>query len=317
MKQSKSLGNSKLYRCLLGWLLILLFPLVLNGCGAFIVAGSAAGAYSYFAGIVTRTYSSGYKKVINGSQSVLIELEADLLEKFGDDLKTTLKGSRKDGTEISVAIEKVGTRLTRVSVRTGVFGVDKVTESELFHQNLEEVIKPRSRTITTLKSTPHKSKKYITDDEPITPETNKREKQAESTEDAPASITDRNTQGSVPIDVSPRLPLHSPIYIFYDDQETAYSGSYRKQLDALIRHLNDSTSTTVDIRGYTDSSGEASENVRLSLLRAEKIKAYLIENNIPADRIIARGFGAQNFLESNETERLRKMNRRVELHFNN
>jgi len=66
------------------------------------------------------------------------------------------------------------------------------------------------------------------------------------------------------------------------------------------------------IEGHTDSVGNDADNMRLSLRRAEKIKAYLAEKmGVPASLLEARGFGENNPVADNNTQAGRQQNRRV------
>ena len=72
----------------------------------------------------------------------------------------------------------------------------------------------------------------------------------------------------------------------------------------------------VSIIGYTDTSGMASYNKRLSLRRAEIVSSKLIELGLSKDRIVAiMGRGENNPAKSNETNEGRGKNRRVEFRF--
>ena len=72
------------------------------------------------------------------------------------------------------------------------------------------------------------------------------------------------------------------------------------------------TSIAVEIRGYTDSQGEADYNLRLSQRRAEAVMNYLINQGIVANRMRALGLGEGNPIDSNDTESGQARNRRVE-----
>ncbi|WP_167760141.1 OmpA family protein [Paraburkholderia pallida] len=50
----------------------------------------------------------------------------------------------------------------------------------------------------------------------------------------------------------------------------------------------------IEVRGYTDRLGSASYNLELSQRRADAVKALLVEQGIPAERIDARGLGEQD-----------------------
>lgn len=72
----------------------------------------------------------------------------------------------------------------------------------------------------------------------------------------------------------------------------------------------------VSIIGYTDTSGVAAYNKRLSLRRAEKVKSKLLELGLSEERILDLvGRGESNPIRSNETEEGREGNRRVEFKF--
>lgn len=68
------------------------------------------------------------------------------------------------------------------------------------------------------------------------------------------------------------------------------------------------------VEGHTDSIGSKERNLALSKLRAESVAKYLMTKfNIPADRIIVKGYGDARPKFPNDTEENRKKNRRVEI----
>lgn len=67
------------------------------------------------------------------------------------------------------------------------------------------------------------------------------------------------------------------------------------------------------VQGYTDSRGNAADNDRLSLKRAQSVRDYLITQGIPADKVTAEGKGANNPVATNDTADGRAENRRVEI----
>jgi outer membrane protein OmpA-like peptidoglycan-associated protein len=56
------------------------------------------------------------------------------------------------------------------------------------------------------------------------------------------------------------------------------------------------------IAGYTDNTGAADANQKLSLDRADAVKTLLVNGGIGADRISAAGFGQDNPIAPNDTE---------------
>jgi outer membrane protein OmpA-like peptidoglycan-associated protein len=69
----------------------------------------------------------------------------------------------------------------------------------------------------------------------------------------------------------------------------------------------------VRLEGHTDGIGKADANQRLSLERAEAVKAALIASGVAARRLDAQGFGGERPVASNDTEEGRAKNRRTEL----
>jgi outer membrane protein OmpA-like peptidoglycan-associated protein len=68
-----------------------------------------------------------------------------------------------------------------------------------------------------------------------------------------------------------------------------------------------------EVAGHTDIAGTPEFNQRLSLTRAETVRDFLISRGVAADRLVARGYGAEFPVASNATEEGRAMNRRVVL----
>jgi outer membrane protein OmpA-like peptidoglycan-associated protein len=68
----------------------------------------------------------------------------------------------------------------------------------------------------------------------------------------------------------------------------------------------------VSIEGHTDSRGKREANVTLSEARAESVRKFLLAAGVPSQRMVAKGFGPDQPVESNETARGRDANRRVD-----
>jgi outer membrane protein OmpA-like peptidoglycan-associated protein len=89
-------------------------------------------------------------------------------------------------------------------------------------------------------------------------------------------------------------------------------GSY-SVLDRLAKSLKDFPDVYIEVRGYTDAIGKADANRRLSQMRAEGIRQYLINQGIDPQRIRALGFGPDNPVGDNRTAAGRAVNRRIEV----
>jgi outer membrane protein OmpA-like peptidoglycan-associated protein len=85
-------------------------------------------------------------------------------------------------------------------------------------------------------------------------------------------------------------------------------------LQSVVPILRRAQGLTVEVAGYTDASGAASDNRRLSRQRAEAVRRWLIGRGIAADRLTAHGYGAADPVASNDTAEGRARNRRIEMH---
>ncbi|MDQ6844439.1 MAG: OmpA family protein [Bacteroidota bacterium] len=84
-------------------------------------------------------------------------------------------------------------------------------------------------------------------------------------------------------------------------------------LDDLVDYLNRKPPERIEIGGHTDNVGSDAKNLILSLDRAKSIVAYLISKGISNDRLVAKGYGAEEPIEENTTEAGRQKNRRTEV----
>ena len=65
--------------------------------------------------------------------------------------------------------------------------------------------------------------------------------------------------------------------------------------------------------GHTDSIGTVQYNQRLSVRRAEAVKAYLVSKGIERNRVYTEGKGESQPVADNRTKEGRAKNRRVEI----
>jgi len=71
---------------------------------------------------------------------------------------------------------------------------------------------------------------------------------------------------------------------------------------------------SVVLEGHTDSTGTLELNKHLSQQRAESVRQYLIANQtLPAEKLIAVGYGPERPLASNSTPKGRAINRRIDM----
>lgn len=86
---------------------------------------------------------------------------------------------------------------------------------------------------------------------------------------------------------------------------------YFRRLNALAQYIVENKRTG-EIAGYTDNTGDAAANQKLSEQRATALRDYLIKQGVPAEALTAVGYGQENPIADNSTEEGRTKNRRIE-----
>jgi len=68
----------------------------------------------------------------------------------------------------------------------------------------------------------------------------------------------------------------------------------------------------VEIQGNTDNTGAMAWNMKLSMMRADAVKAYLVSNGVAGGRLTTKAFGPNEPIAPNNTAEGRARNRRVD-----
>jgi OOP family OmpA-OmpF porin len=100
---------------------------------------------------------------------------------------------------------------------------------------------------------------------------------------------------------------------FFDFDKSVLKPAGKTKLDDLASKLQGIDIEVVVATGHTDSIGSDAYNIKLSLRRANAVKAFLVSKGIPADRIFTAGKGEGTPVASNKTRDGRAKNRRVEV----
>lgn len=100
--------------------------------------------------------------------------------------------------------------------------------------------------------------------------------------------------------------------IVFNKNSTSLTESAQEVLDDVAAAILGYSDMVVEIAGHTDSSGDAVRNLRLSKQRAEAVRDYLVEKNVPASRLSPIGYGETAPIGDNETDAGRAANRRIE-----
>ncbi len=88
--------------------------------------------------------------------------------------------------------------------------------------------------------------------------------------------------------------------------------SSKKEINSLYNHLTKEKTLKITISGHTDSVGSDTYNMWLSKKRAEAVANQLLKLGLENDRILWQGYGGSKPIASNDNEKGRQQNRRVE-----
>ena len=87
----------------------------------------------------------------------------------------------------------------------------------------------------------------------------------------------------------------------------------KAKLNDLVSKLQGMNLEVIIAVGHTDSIGTDAYNQRLSVRRAEAVKAYLVSKGIEANRVYTEGKGEKQPVADNKSAAGRAKNRRVEI----
>ncbi|MBC7489609.1 MAG: OmpA family protein [Glaciimonas sp.] len=100
---------------------------------------------------------------------------------------------------------------------------------------------------------------------------------------------------------------------FFEFDKDVLKQAGKDKLDDLTSKLVDINLEVIIAVGHTDSIGSVAYNQKLSIRRAEAVKAYLIHKNIESNRVYTEGKGKSQPVANNKTAAGRAKNRRVEI----
>ena len=124
----------------------------------------------------------------------------------------------------------------------------------------------------------------------------------------PAGVAVDPTGCPVPAPAKTSLDLA----IKFDSDKSAVPPSAKPELEKAAAFIAEHPGAHIVIEGHTDDIGPAAYNQKLSLRRAGSVRQALIEKyNVPADRVVARGYGESRPVADNSTPEGRLANRRV------
>jgi OOP family OmpA-OmpF porin len=106
----------------------------------------------------------------------------------------------------------------------------------------------------------------------------------------------------------------APLSTLYFTQSTeVLEDAAMSGLDSIVAYFQKRDDLKIILKGHTDNTGDFEKNLDLSRKRVETVKAYLTGRGIPENRIEGAGYGSAQPNKVNQTEALKKSNRRVDV----
>jgi outer membrane protein OmpA-like peptidoglycan-associated protein len=103
-------------------------------------------------------------------------------------------------------------------------------------------------------------------------------------------------------------------YLVFFDWDRADLTSRAREIVAAAAQASTHVQTTrIEVSGYTDLSGTAAYNQKLSVRRAESVQKELIRDGVSASEIAIHGYGESNPLVPTAPGVREPQNRRVEI----
>jgi len=100
---------------------------------------------------------------------------------------------------------------------------------------------------------------------------------------------------------------------FFDFDKSVLKPEGKAKLDDLVGKVKGINLEVIIAVGHTDSVGSDAYNQKLSVRRAEAVKAYLVSAGIEKNRVYTEGKGEKQPVADNKTSEGRAKNRRVEI----
>lgn len=101
--------------------------------------------------------------------------------------------------------------------------------------------------------------------------------------------------------------------ITFDTNKSTIKFESMGQVTNIAEILKAFPNIKIKIGGYTDNTGKAGANLKLSKNRANAVRKALIAKGTKADRVKAEGYGSEHPVASNDTEEGRQKNRRIDV----
>jgi len=127
---------------------------------------------------------------------------------------------------------------------------------------------------------------------------------------APAPVQPK----TAPVVEKPKpLPLPKPYIVYFDFDSADLTSTAARTVADAARGFRNFKAISIEASGHTDSAGSVIYNEKLAERRVEAVKAALIREGVPADKIVVSAKGEKQLAVQTEDGVRNDKNRRVEI----
>lgn len=101
--------------------------------------------------------------------------------------------------------------------------------------------------------------------------------------------------------------------LLFETGKSSLKPESQEQLNNMAAIMKAYPGVEIKLGGYTDNTGDAAKNLKLSQDRANTVMAELVKLGVAAARMKAEGYGQDHPVASNDTPEGRAQNRRIEI----
>jgi outer membrane protein OmpA-like peptidoglycan-associated protein len=301
---------------------IVFLPLFLGltGCAvALIGVGAGIGALTYVNGEAVKTYAAEYDEAVQVSIGTLKSLKIPVTDKTADELETTIRAKRADGTPVTVEVVRIDRHLTEIGVRTGTVGIWNQAVSRQIHDFIAKRLasgpggaeratkSPDSKGSSELPTRATVAKGSVSESQP---------QSAQKTLPAAAEKQSaKKEQGKAGIKAN-KLMESPDLIICFDQDSNDLSDKEIEKLNRVAEIILQNPQAEVIIHGYSDATSNPDYNILVAESRGNAVRVYLIGKGIPPKSLTVVNHGSDHFKANHPKAQSTLLSSRVEIEIN-
>jgi len=297
--------NSKRTRMILGLLAV---------CFAALLSANAQGDKTKVKGLITaRTGDTIVLKTTDGTTvTVTLDDDTKVQQPKGLGVRKKQMSAAALIPGLKVSVDGTSTDSAHVLAKSITFDKDDLQTAEMIQAGLnptEQKVATNQQNIAANQQNISENKQNIDANKQATAANQQNISANKAAIDANAVETSKRFSELSEYDTKDQLDIH------FASGSTTISAADQEALKKLSHSAVNMTGYIIQVKGFADSSGNATMNQKLSMERAQNVIAFLLQNcNVPVRHIVAPGaMGEAAPVASNETKEGRSENRRVEV----